>query len=144
MGLFVDLVAENISFSGKRVLIVDDEECIVFLFKSILKSVFSDIKIDIARNGLQAVESFRSTQHELVLMDLHMPIMDGFSAYNKINQLCDSESWNMPPVIFCTGFAPSERMRCILDENPCNGYLPKPISADELVGAIKSSMKLAS
>ena len=99
MGLFIDLAAENISFLGKRVLIVDDEECIVSLFQSILKSVFSDIKIDSAKNGLQAVESFQSNQHELLLMDLHMPIMDGFSAYNEINQLCDSENWEMPPAL---------------------------------------------
>ncbi len=132
------------SFAGRKVLIVDDEDCIVFLFRTILEMEFSDIVVDIACDGMQAVESFRSNHHELVLMDLHMPIMDGFSAYNEINQLCDSENLNMPPVIFCTGFAPSERMRKVLDDNPCNGYLPKPISADELVGAIKSSMKLAS
>lgn len=130
------------SFAGKKVLIVDDEECIVFLFRTILELEFNDIEVDIARNGLQAVESFQSKHHELVLMDLHMPIMDGFSAYNKIYEMCDSESRNMPPVIFCTGFAPSTRMKSVLEKNPSNGYLPKPISADELIDAIKLSMKM--
>jgi CheY-like chemotaxis protein len=141
MGIFDDSVENISSFAGQKVLIVDDEDSIVLLFRSILEFAFNDIEVDIARNGMQAVESFRSKQHGLLLMDLHMPIMDGFSAYDKINQLCASESWNMPSVIFCTGFAPSDKMRKVLDDNPCNGYLPKPISPDDLIGAIKSSMK---
>ncbi len=142
MGNNNNFLDNQASFAGKKILIVDDEECIVFLFRAILELEFNDIEVDIARNGLQAVESFRSNHQELVLMDLHMPIMDGFSAYNKISEMCDSESRNMPPVIFCTGFAPSSRMKSVLEKNPDNGYLPKPISADELIDAIKLSMKL--
>lgn len=142
MGVDNNFLNSESSFSGKRVLVVDDEDCIVYLFRTILEMEFSDIEVDVAHNGQQAVESFRTNHHELVLMDLHMPVMDGFSAYSEINELCDSEECNMPPVIFCTGFAPSDRMKSVLDENPCNGYLPKPISAAELIGAIKTSMKI--
>ncbi len=124
----------------KRVLIVDDEKCILDLFKTIVAMSFSDMEIDVAQDGLQAVEWFKKKHHELLLMDIHMPNMDGISAYHKIHQLCQDEMCDMPGVIFCTGFAPPDKMRRILAENSNNGFLPKPISPDALIGAIKTSM----
>lgn len=131
---------QDASLLGKKLLIVDDDDSIVSLFQAVLQLMFSDVKIDIARNGLQAVESFRSKQHGVVLMDLNMPVMGGFTAYNEIQQLCGLKSWRMPSVIFCTGFAPSDKMKKVLNNDPRSGYLPKPISPDELVDAVKSSL----
>ncbi|MCK5529058.1 MAG: response regulator, partial [Kiritimatiellae bacterium] len=74
---------QDASLLGKKLLIVDDDDSIVSLFQAVLQLMFSDVEIDIARNGLQAVESFRSKQHGVVLMDLNMPVMGGFTAYNE-------------------------------------------------------------
>lgn len=132
---------QNAGFLGKKLLIVDDEYTIVSLFQTILQLVFSGVEIDIAENGLQAVESFRSKQHGILLMDLNMPVMDGFTAYNEIHQLCDSNNWDMPSVIFCTGFAPPDKMQKVLAENPKTEFLPKPISPDDLIGAVQSRLE---
>ena len=120
-----------------RILIVDDEECIVYLFRTILSSSFGDLEIDVARNGMQAVESFRANRPDMLLLDLHMPIMDGFSAYNAIESLCAREGWHLPSVVFCTGFAPPDKLSAVLQSHPGHGFLPKPVSPDELVGAIE-------
>jgi CheY-like chemotaxis protein len=123
-----------------RILIVDDEEAIVYLFRAILDSAFKSMKIDTVGDGAEAVACFRAKRHDVLVMDLHMPVLDGFSAFRQIEELCRGEQWSMPSVVFCTGFAPPEVLGRIIARDPRHGYLPKPVSPDELIGAIKSRL----
>ena len=135
-----DLMGTKTDLKKDRILIVDDEECIVYLFRTILNSSFADLEIDVARDGVQAVECFRANRPDLMLLDLHMPVMDGFSAYSEIEALCGRESWDLPSVVFCTGFAPPDKLRQVLTSHPSHGFLPKPVSPDELLDAIESRL----
>jgi CheY-like chemotaxis protein len=123
-----------------RILIVDDEEAIVFLFRAILDSALKNTKIETVGDGAMAVASFRAKRHDVLLMDLHMPVMDGYSAFRKIEELCTGENWNMPSVVFCTGFAPPEILSRIIASDPRHGFLPKPVSPDDLINAVKSRL----
>ena len=70
------------NFSGRRCLIVDDVELNQIIMQAILED--SGIILDEARNGAEAVELFSKNKYDLVLMDLHMPVMDGFTATKNI------------------------------------------------------------
>lgn len=123
-----------------RVLIVDDEEPIVFLFRAILDSAFRGMKIDVVGDGAEAVACFRARHHDVLLMDLHMPVMDGYSAFREIEKLCIGEKCSMPSVVFCTGFAPPETLSKIISEDPRHCYLPKPVHPDDLISTVKSRL----
>jgi CheY-like chemotaxis protein len=132
--------SEKANLRSHRILIVDDEETIVVLFRSILYSAFARSKIDTVGDGAKAVECFKARQHGVLLMDLHMPVMDGFRAFQEIEEICRGKAWDMPAVLFCTGFAPPETLARVIAEDPRHGYLPKPISPAELIDAVEARL----
>jgi len=123
-----------------RVLIADDEGCIVQLFEMILSEAIPCIHFDRAYNGEEAVRAFEPAHHAVLLLDLHMPVMDGGMAFQKIRQMCRAKGWKMPAVIFCTGFVPSDSIREVVARNPDHGLLSKPVSERDLVEAVRSRL----
>lgn len=123
------------------VLIVDDEPSIVRLFKVMLSSAMPDVVIDTAANGEEALLSFTQKHHRVLLMDLHMPVMDGRAAFGKIEELCHSRDWEMPAVVFCTGFAPPESVKTVVAENPMHCLLAKPVTGKALVEAVRHRLQ---
>ncbi len=124
-----------------RLLIVDDEVSIVRLFKIILSSALPDTTIDTAHNGQEAVENFEKQRPGTLLMDLHMPVMDGRQAFQKIQVLCQSNDWAMPSVIFCTGYAPPDWVRAAMVANTNHRLLPKPVTSLVLIDTVKSRLQ---
>jgi two-component system, cell cycle sensor histidine kinase and response regulator CckA len=124
----------------KRLLIVDDEKTIQRLFNMILSPALPGIKIDMASNGAEALDKFSSGHHGTVLMDLHMPVMDGHAAFMRIERLCLDKNWEMPPVVFCTGFAPPDTVMTIVRQNSKHCLLSKPVSGEALTDAVKSRL----
>ncbi len=123
-----------------RLLIVDDETSIVRLFKVILSSALPETSIDTAFNGREAVENFENGRHGTLLMDLHMPVMDGREAFETIQNLCREKDWVMPSVVFCTGFAPPDWVRTALHANTSHQLLNKPVTGTVLVETIRKSL----
>ncbi len=123
-----------------RVLIVDDEEGIRGLFATIIAHDLPDVQLDEASNGAEALEKFRRQQHNVLIMDLHMPIMDGLAAFGAIRQLCESADIRMPAVIFCTGFAPPMTLRDIVKASTRHHLLSKPVKSDALVRAVRTRL----
>jgi CheY-like chemotaxis protein len=123
-----------------RILVVDDSSGIRELFRIILASALPDRVIDTAENGQVAVSRFDHDHHAVLLMDLNMPVMDGEAAYMEIDRLCRTKGWVMPSVVFCTGYAPPAMIRDLMVNHSPHKFLPKPISEEDLVGAIKSCL----
>ena len=123
----------DINWEGKTVLVAEDEE-INFLF---IDTILSKTKVRVihAWNGKQAVEYIKKNNTvDLVLMDIKMPIMDGFTATKKIKALRSSL-----PIIAQTAYTLSDdREKCI--EIGCVSYLTKPIRKNELLSEVKKHM----
>lgn len=117
-----------------RVLLADDSEDNVFLVQSYLRH--SGCVIDIAENGAAAVEKFRSGQYDLVLMDLQMPVKDGYQATREIRGWERAQHAKAVPVLALSAAALQsdiEKSR----EAGCTAYLTKPIRRKTLLEAME-------
>jgi CheY-like chemotaxis protein len=72
------------SLQGANILLVEDNELNVMVATKFLKKWGADI--DVANNGLEAIEKFNSEKHHLILMDMHMPVLDGHETTIKMRQ----------------------------------------------------------
>jgi CheY-like chemotaxis protein len=124
-----------------RILLVDDDDAIRALFHLILSTVMPERSFDQARNGREALDCFSRGHHAVLLMDLHMPVMDGQSAFLEIEKLCQSREWELPSVVFCTGFAPPETLTKVVDSSALHSLLLKPVSSEALVSAVRTRLK---
>jgi len=110
------------------ILVAEDEEINFMLVEEILAG--EDVKIIHARNGVEAVDLFKKNHVDMVLMDLKMPLMDGYQALEAIRKI-DPESF----VVALTAYAlPEEKEKG--RKSGFNHYLVKPLKKDLLLGII--------
>jgi CheY-like chemotaxis protein len=117
---------------GKKILIVDDAP----ITQNILKFFFKDTEIgllEIANDGEEAIQKFRTNQHNLVLMDLRMPRMDGFLAIEEIRGASEDV------IIIVLSGLDSIEAREKAYERGANGFLCKPFNKENIEDAIMSS-----
>ena len=123
-----------------KILVVDDEKNIRDLFTKVCRFALPDCRIDLAVNGAEAVDAFREGRYDIILMDLYMPVMDGFEAFREIQALCSKEGVEMPAFIFCTGYAVPDELTELIAETPRHCLLQKPISTEILLNALMSRL----
>lgn len=117
-----------ISLQGIRILVVDDSLDNQNLFSHYLTK--RGALVEVAGNGMDGYQKALRKPYDIVLMDLQMPQMDGYTATKKLR----TEGYQKP-IIALTAHAMSEiSAKCI--EAGCNGYLPKPIDPIELIETI--------
>ncbi|OGP52712.1 MAG: hypothetical protein A2Y65_07320 [Deltaproteobacteria bacterium RBG_13_52_11] len=92
--------------------------------------------IDIAENGAIAVEKFKSGKYDLVLMDVQMPIMDGYAATREIRKWEQEQGRKQTPIIALTAHALKEDAQKSLDAG-CTDHLTKPIRRATLMEAVQ-------
>jgi len=124
-----------------RILVVDDEPSIVNLFKLILENYIHGVPVDKASNGAEALEMFTAQRYDVIVMDLHMPIMDGQTAFLEIETICAKQGWRMPSVVFCTGYAPRDAVRKAVSEGVRHTLLNKPVRSEVLVKAVQTRLE---
>jgi CheY-like chemotaxis protein len=123
-----------------HIMVVDDDAMIRRLFSVIIESDLPDAKIEAAVNGEDAVEAFEKAHHSIITMDLSMPVMDGYSAFRKIEGVCSEKDWEMPSVIFCTGFAPPDGVANAVGDDTPHVLLHKPITPKQLTEEIRAHL----
>ena len=126
------LPEKNADFKGKQILLVEDNELNREIAQEILREY--GFFVDTAENGAVAVEKVSTAapgSYDLVLMDVQMPIMDGYTATRKIRALDDPARATLP-IIAMTANAFDEDRRNAL-ESGMNGFLSKPIVIGDLV-----------
>ncbi len=117
-----------------RILLAEDSPDNRLLVQSYLKH--TPHHLDLADNGAIAVAKFRARGFDLVLMDMQMPVLDGYAATRKIRQW-EKEIGRPPtPIIALSAFALQEEIRKSLDAG-CTAHLTKPIKKATLLNAIQ-------
>lgn len=125
------------TFSGKRILLAEDNELNREIASELLKGYGFDIVS--AENGSEAVEKVAVSEpgyYDLVLMDIQMPIMNGYEATKHIRAL-DNKELSGIPILAMTANAFDEDRKAA-EECGMNGFLSKPIIMDEVISAVNS------
>ncbi|WP_120994696.1 response regulator [Stutzerimonas urumqiensis] len=120
------------AFEGRKILVVDDDVRNVFALTSALEQ--KGARVEIARNGHEALSRLDTQRDiDLVLMDIMMPEMDGFTATREIRKI---QRLKKLPIIAVTAKAmKDDQQRCL--EAGANDYLAKPIDLDRLFSLIR-------
>lgn len=116
----------------KFIYIVEDDSDIRDAFNEILTAM-DDYKVEAAENGQMALEYLKGSQElpDLILLDVLMPVMDGFGFREE--QLKDPRLKNIPIVVLSA----SHRITDLAERMQARAYLKKPISIEDLLGAIE-------
>jgi CheY-like chemotaxis protein len=116
---------------GARVLLAEDNLINQEVAVNILAEV--GVQVDVANNGLEALEALRRQAYDSVLMDMQMPEMDGYEAMGVIRQ---DRRWEGMPIIAMTAHAmQGDRERCLTAG--ADDYVSKPIDPDRLFATLK-------
>ena len=119
--------------SALRILVADDSEENRYLVAAYLKD--RGCQLDFAENGQVAVEKFCSGGYDLVLMDLQMPVMYGYTATRRIRGWEEEQKRRLTPVIALTASALEADFQKALEAG-CTAYLRKPVRMLTLVEAV--------
>lgn len=114
-----------------KILLVEDHYLNQMATRRLLTAWSPFVTVDIAENGLVAVEKFREHGYDLVLMDLQMPIMNGFDATVRIRERSE-----VPIIALSASANKSETERC--REIGMNDYISKPFKPEELYSKISA------
>ena len=136
-GSILPHINDAFRFKGKRLLLVEDNE----LNREIALEILGEygFQIDSAENGVQAVEKVTASKpgdYDLVLMDIQMPLMDGYEATRRIRAL-ENPALAGIPILAMTANAFDEDRKAAMDCG-MNGFLSKPIQIEELIHTLQS------
>lgn len=123
---------KHLDYSGKKVLLVEDNELNREIATEILKSL--GLKVDCAADGMDAVEIMSSeagNQYDLIFMDIQMPKMDGYTATREIRTLNDSKKANIPIIAMTANAFDEDRKKAI--KAGMNGHIAKPIDVNVIL-----------
>ncbi|MGE0173290.1 MAG: response regulator [Oligoflexales bacterium] len=119
-------------FEGKKVLLVDDDIRNIFALSSVLEE--QGLKVDVARNGEEALKAlFRDPSYHVVLMDIMMPIMDGYEAMRRIRQ--DNKLKTIPIIALTAKAMKGDKEACL--DAGANDYVSKPIDSEQLLNLLR-------
>jgi len=124
----------EISMPQLKILLVEDNPDNRLLIKAFLKKL--PIEIDEAENGQIAVNRFKNNKYDVVLMDMQMPVMDGYTATKTIRKWEEKEDKESTSILALTAYAMKEDRDKTLKAG-CSDYLTKPIKKDKLFEAIR-------
>jgi signal transduction histidine kinase/HPt (histidine-containing phosphotransfer) domain-containing protein len=118
----------------KNVLIVDDNEHNRFILKEIL--AFRRIESTEAKNGLEAIALIeKGTKYDAILMDYHMPVIDGIETIRRISSIVNSSIDEYPAILLCSS-SDDEKVKAACDELRIRHRLVKPIKMQQLYDAL--------
>ncbi len=123
------LVAPAADIAQKRVLLVEDYEGNIVILSYLLDSL--QCNYDVAKTGLEALNCWKDHKYNLILMDVQMPEMDGFTATAQIRRMEKEKNLPRTPIIGMTAHAlVGDKEKCI--ESGMDSYLAKPIIEADL------------
>ena len=120
------------TLEGRRILLVEDNHINQILACEILEKW--GCVVEVVENGWQAVQKLDGSRYDLALMDVQMPVMDGFKATSLIREQEKGREGHMPIIAMTANVMKGDRERCL--EVGMDTYIAKPIDRDTLFKAI--------
>jgi CheY-like chemotaxis protein len=112
------------------VLLVEDNPFNQMVATDTLNDLFPKISIDVASNGAEAVEKISGNEYDLVLMDIQMPVMDGFEATRRIRNELPSPKSGIKIMAMTANVTQDEVAKCF--ESGMNEFIAKPFQPEDL------------
>jgi signal transduction histidine kinase/ActR/RegA family two-component response regulator len=123
---------------GTRVLLVEDNDFNAIVAKEELEDAIPDVVVDVAENGAIAVEKVQHNDYDIILMDVQMPVMNGYEATQKIRTLANNKA-NTPIIAMTANVMKEEVERCY--EMGMDDFIGKPFDVEELLAKIQNLIK---
>ncbi len=117
-----------------RILVAEDVPTNQLLVRSLLEG--RGHKVDVAENGREALSALADGKFDVVLMDVHMPVMDGLEATRAIRA---RDGWGLPIVAFSAYGSESDRSACF--EAGMNAFLAKPADIAQMIRTLENVCK---
>jgi CheY-like chemotaxis protein/anti-sigma regulatory factor (Ser/Thr protein kinase) len=128
---------QEVAFEGRRILVVEDDVRNIFALTSLLEP--KGVQVQIARNGHEALEALAKADApggariDLVLMDVMMPEMDGFTAMREIRK---RPEWKKLPIVALTAKAMQDDLEACMAAG-ASDYIAKPLDVEKLLSLIR-------
>lgn len=120
---------------NKTICIIDDEEIIQFIIKTVIRNLNSEISISSYKNGEEALEALKHLADkdlpDVILLDINMPVMGGWQFLDEFVKLKPNLSKRVAIYILSSSTAPGDKIRAKVYKDII-GYINKPIEADTL------------
>ena len=121
-----------ITYDEKIIFIVEDNKINMLLAKTLIKQVLPNAQIFELENGKESLEKIQTVIPDLILMDIQMPIMNGYDATVEIRKIPKAKK--IPIIALTAGTIVGEKEKCI--QFGMNDYIPKPIDKEFLIKII--------
>jgi PAS domain S-box-containing protein len=131
-----DRAMKDMKRSNLHVLLVEDNDINRLYAKSILKNW--ECHIDVAENGLVAIEKIKNNSYDVVLMDIQMPVMDGYEATKAIRMM--DQSADVPIIALTANATQNDVEKCLAAG--MNDYLAKPFTPEDLYHKLFDELKI--
>jgi CheY-like chemotaxis protein len=126
----------KVDIKDANILLVEDnfsnQQIIILYIKNEVR------KIDVAFNGKEALDKFGKSKYDLILMDVQMPIMDGFRATQKIREVEKSTNTHTPVIAVTANAFPEDKEKCLA--SGMDDYISKPFQPEDLIRKIKQHL----
>jgi len=128
-------------FEGRKILLAEDVEINREIVQALLEP--TNITIDCAENGLEAVQMFRQTpdKYDMILMDVQMPVMDGYQATEQIRALNVPEAKTVQIIAMTANVFRDDIEKC--HDVGMNNHIGKPLDFEEVVEKLLKYMPAA-
>jgi len=127
-------VKKEHNFEGKKVLLVEDNPINVMVGRQILEK--AKLKVEVANNGLEAVNKVKENKYDVVLMDIQMPVMDGYTATISIREFDEKI-----PILALSASVFME-VKDKIYEAGMDGFIFKPFNPDDLLNQIDFAINM--
>ena len=116
-----------------KILLVEDDPMDQLIIRSVTEH--AGFEVDVAENGLTGLDKLKAGEYDLVLLDLEMPVLNGYEAMAHIRQRLESQK-NIPIIIITSKEGVEEATRCLL--LGANSFLSKPVTEESLIREINT------
>jgi signal transduction histidine kinase/DNA-binding response OmpR family regulator len=127
----------KINISNNHVLLVEDNLINQEIAKEILER--NGMKVSVAENGLIALEKLKNNNYDIILMDVQMPIMDGYETTGKIRQIADEKKAKTPIIAMTANAIKGDKEICL--NAGMDDYISKPFETEKLLNKIRKWTK---